>query len=50
MNFPDSYYEDEVRDGFYVSSLIKRSWAAQLEVLEDIDKACKKHNIKYFAE
>lgn len=50
MNFPDSYYEDEVRDGFYVSSLIKRSWAAQLEVLEDIDKVCKKHNIKYFAE
>lgn len=50
MNFPDSYFEDEVRDGFYVSSLMKRAWAAQLEVLEDIDKVCKKHNIRYFAE
>ena len=50
MNFPDSYFEDEVRDGFYVASVIKRIWAAQLEVLEDIDKVCKKHHIRYFAE
>ena len=50
MKFPDSYFDDEVRDGFYVSSLMKRAWAAQLEVLEDIDKVCKKHNIRYFAE
>lgn len=50
MQFPSSYFEDEVRDGFYVSGMMKRAWAAQLEVLEDIDKVCKKHNIKYFAE
>ena len=50
MEFPRSYFEDEVRDGFYVHSLMKRAWAAQLEVLEDIDKVCKKHNIEYFAE
>ncbi len=50
MEFPKSYFEDEVRDGFYVSSLMKRAWAAQLEVLDDIDKVCKKYNIEYFAE
>lgn len=50
MQFPHSYFEDEVRDGFYVPGMMKRSWAAQLEVLEDIDKVCKKHNIKYYAE
>ena len=43
MQFPSSYFEDEVRDGFYVSGMMKRAWAAQLEVLEDIDKVCKKH-------
>ena len=37
MNFSNDYFEDEVRDGFYVASVIKRIWAAQLEVLEDID-------------
>lgn len=50
MEFPDSYFEDEVRDGFYVSSLMKRAWAAQMEVLEAVRKICDEHNIQYFAE
>lgn len=50
MMFNDSYFEDEVRDGFFVPSEIKRAWAAELEVLLEIDKICKKHNIQYFAD
>lgn len=50
MNFPDSYFEDEVRDGFYVPGIMKRSWAAQLEVLDAIRRVCEKHQIQYFAE
>lgn len=50
MIFENSYFEDEVRDGFYVPSEIKRAWAAQLEVLNDIDKVCRENNIEYFAE
>lgn len=42
--------EDEVRDGFYVCSLIKCCWMAQLKILEKIDKICQKHNIQYQAE
>ena len=49
MKFPSSFYEAEVRNGFYISSKMKRSWAAQLEVLEEIDKICKRHNLKYYA-
>lgn len=50
MHFDDSYFEDEVREGFYVPSLMKRNWAAQLEVLYDLDKACKKNGIKYWVD
>lgn len=50
MEFIDSFFEDEVRDGFFVPSEIKRAWAAELEVLSEIDKICKKHNIQYFAD
>lgn len=50
MQFSKSYFEDEVRDGFYVPSMMKSAWAAQLEILEDIDKVCKKYNLQYFAE
>lgn len=50
MEFSDSYFEDEVREGFFVPSMMKRCWAAQIEVLEVIKKICKKYQIQYFAE
>lgn len=50
MNFSHTFFEDEVRDGFYVSGMMKRFWAAQLEVLFIVDEICKKHNIKWFIE
>lgn len=49
MQFPQSYFEDEVREGFYIPSMVKCAWAAQLEVLEDITKVCVKYEIPYFA-
>ena len=39
MELSKSFFEDEVRDGFYVTSDMKHAWAAQLEVLNDVDKA-----------
>ena len=45
MEFLDSYFEDEVREGFYVPSLMKRAWAAQMELLEVVQNICDKHQI-----
>lgn len=50
MEFPDSYFEDEVREGFYITSLMKRSWAAQMEVLAAVQDICERHHIRYYAE
>ena len=50
MQVTNSYYEDEVRDGFYIPGMMKRAWAAEIEVLEEIIRICKKHNIQYFAD
>lgn len=50
MEFPDTYLEDEVREGFYIPSLMKRAWAAQMELLEIVGEVCRKHHIRYFAE
>ena len=50
MEFPREYFEDEVREGFYVSSMMKCFWAAQLEVLEEVDRVCRKHGIRWFAD
>ena len=46
----EKYFEDEVRDGFYVPSMIKRSWAVALDVLSEVDRICQKYDIKYYAE
>lgn len=46
----EKYFEDEVRDGFYVPSMIKRSWAVALDVLSEVDRICRKYDIKYYAE
>jgi len=50
MKVPFSYLEDQVKDGYYVDSMMRCCWAAQLEVLEIIDAICEKHDIKYFAD
>lgn len=50
MELPRDYYEDEIRDGFNVPSIMKRAWAATLEVLKEVDRICKKHDIQYFAQ
>ncbi len=44
------YFNDEVREGFFVSSMMKRYWAAQIKVLSEIDRVCKKHGIRWFAD
>lgn len=50
MSFNQSFLEDEVRLGFYIPSSIKQAWAAELEVLDAIDRVCTECNIKYFAD
>ncbi|MBR4671409.1 MAG: LicD family protein [Butyrivibrio sp.] len=44
------FFRDEVRNGFYIPTAIKQAWAATLDVLENIDKICTKHGIRYFAD
>lgn len=50
MEVPKDFLEGEVRNGFYVDSMMKKVWAAGIEVFCEIDKVCRKHNIQYFAD
>lgn len=49
MLFPKEFFEGEYREDFYVEPMMKRNWAAQLEVLNRITDICDKYGIKYFA-
>ena len=44
------FYEDEVIEGFYVPSMLKKAWGVQLDVLNETDAICRRHNIPYFAD
>lgn len=50
MEFNYKWLDGEAREGFYVSSIMKRAWAAQIEMLQDIDEVCQQNNICYFAD
>ncbi len=50
IEFPDSYFEDEVRDGFLVPGMMKRYWAALQEVILVVHEVCEKLGISYCAE
>ncbi len=47
--FSREYYKQETRRGFTVSEVMKRSWAADITILDDLFDICKKHDIKLFA-
>ncbi|WP_407400638.1 phosphorylcholine transferase LicD [Anaerovibrio sp.] len=40
---------DEIRSGFLVTTDRKKIWNKEIELLLEVDRICKKHNIPYFA-
>ena len=50
MNIPGGYLNGEIRDGFYVESTMKKAWAAEIEVLNEVDRISRQHDIQYFAD
>lgn len=48
--FPKEFFSGETRDGFYIEPMMKRAWAAQLEVLAVIGQICNTHGLRYFAD
>lgn len=48
--FDSSFFNDEIRDGFNVPSLMKRNWAVQIDILCMVDEICKKNDIPYWVD
>ena len=50
LKFSPEFFRDEVREGFYVTTMMKRYWASQLKVLSIIARICDKHGINWFVD
>ncbi len=49
LEIPDSFFKREKRRSFIVGESMKRSWAADLKILEEVKEVCDKHSFKLFA-
>ncbi len=49
IHFSEDYFKTETRDGFTIDELMKRAWAAQLEVLNAVITICDKYQLTYYA-
>jgi len=50
LQFDQSFFQEEVREGFCIKPMMKRVWAAQMEVLARFDDVCRNNGIRYFAD
>jgi lipopolysaccharide cholinephosphotransferase len=50
LQIPAEFLKEEVRSEYTVSALMKEVWAVQLDLVYQVQKICKKHNIEYFAD
>lgn len=50
MNFDSFFFFPEVREGFYISTSMKRFWAAQMEVMQRLIDVCIQNDIKIFVD
>ena len=45
-----SFFEEEIRSGYLVSGKMKRIWAVQIDLLEQLKRVCSRHHLTYFAD
>ena len=48
LNLPSTFYEPEER-ALLVSAETKRLWAVELDLLAELQRVCRKHDIQFFA-
>ena len=49
LEIPDSFFDEEVRDGYLVTSQMKKVWAVELDLLAEAMRVMDKFSIRYYA-
>lgn len=50
MIIGEEFLQTEIRENFEISEMMKRAWAAELEVLDIVDDICVNNGIQYFVD
>lgn len=46
IQFPDEFFKEEIRCDYVVTEEMKKIWAIEIDLLNELLKVCKKHDIK----
>ena len=49
LEFQEGFFDQEIREGFYLDSTMKTVWAAELEVLQKVAEVCDKYGLTWYA-
>lgn len=49
LEIPSDFFIEETRNGHTISHKTKELWAVMLDLLAELDRVCKNHNLTYFA-
>ncbi|MCX4350774.1 MAG: LicD family protein [Lachnospiraceae bacterium] len=49
LDFPQEFFEEEVREGFTIDKTMKIFWSAEMEVLREIAEICERHGLQWYA-
>lgn len=49
LEFQEGFFEQEIRNGFYIDTTMKTVWAAELEVLQKVAEICDRHGLTWYA-
>lgn len=47
---PESFLQEETRNGYTVTAHMKQVWAVQLDLLQELLRVCNEHGLKVFAD
>ena len=50
LQFPENFFQEEIRNDYLVSQEMKRIWAVELDLLAEFMRVCKKHNITFYGD
>ena len=50
IDLPDGFLDEEIREGYLVTSDMKKVWAVELDLFAEFDRVCRKYDITYYAD
>lgn len=50
LPLPKDFLKEEIRANYLISSKIKKTWAVQLDLLQELKRVCEKYDLQYYAD